>query len=217
MTAFDGEGIAAVGRADWLATRGKPGLFHYATADKRHWLIYKIGAESNGGSDYPPPSLQNRLVVAMYAERDGWMCHLCHGPIEQGSTYGGRDRHAASPDHVTPRADGGTDHPSNIKTAHLSCNKGRGRKPLLNTFSVSDSPPTHHALTEDVHTDSHPEGKGGEGKGSRKGNGALLPRALRALALDTPTALPAPCEELEFASQVQTARASVAGSGRGER
>jgi hypothetical protein len=74
-------------------------------------------------SKLPPPSLQSRQVRLMYARRDGWQCHLCGNAINP-------ERAEPSPDHLIPRAEGGGDHPSNIRTAHLSCNKGRGAKPL---------------------------------------------------------------------------------------
>lgn len=74
-------------------------------------------------SKLPPPSLQNRQVRLMYARRDGWHCHLCGIGINP-------KRAEPSPDHVIPRVEGGSDYPSNIRTAHLRCNMSRGAKPL---------------------------------------------------------------------------------------
>lgn len=89
----------------------------------------------------PPPSLQSRAVIEMYARRDGWICHLCKGPIDDewhagpGDPYdpmGPLDRRSLnpSPDHLKPRSQGGSDYPSNIATAHVGCNKARADRPV---------------------------------------------------------------------------------------
>lgn len=74
-------------------------------------------------SRLPPPSIQNLATKEMYGRRDGWRCHLCLGEIDQ--TYAGNDDLILSMDHVVPIASGGSDYPSNIKAAHVTCNKGR--------------------------------------------------------------------------------------------
>ena len=51
-------------------------------------------------------------------EKKCWICNQPIHPHEQ-----------ASADHVTPRSAGGTDHPSNLRAAHLTCNKQRGAAP----------------------------------------------------------------------------------------
>jgi hypothetical protein len=88
----------------------------------------------------PPPSLQSRAVIEMYARRDGWVCHLCKGPIDDEWHAAPMDIYAPdatdrralnpSPDHLTPRSQGGSDYPSNVATAHVGCNKSRGDGPV---------------------------------------------------------------------------------------
>lgn len=55
-----------------------------------------------------------RYVLA----RDGTICWIC------GKAG------ANSVDHLTPRSAGGSDDPSNLAAAHLSCNSRRGTTPL---------------------------------------------------------------------------------------
>ena len=121
---MDGEGISSANYGDWKAALGTPGLWCYRS--RGLFYIYTIGAESRpGGSDYPPPSVQNRDVVRMYAGRDGWVCHLCGGQIVDVA-----GKHAPSVDHLAPRVQGGSDYPTNLRAAHLSCNKSRGSRAL---------------------------------------------------------------------------------------
>jgi 5-methylcytosine-specific restriction endonuclease McrA len=55
-----------------------------------------------------------RTLVAHVVERDAGICWLCgqHG--------------ATTADHVRRFADGGTDDVSNLRAAHVACNKRRG-------------------------------------------------------------------------------------------
>lgn len=88
----------------------------------------------------PPPSLQSREVIEMYARRDGWICHLCKGLVDHewhpapADPYdpASQDRRPlnASPDHVVSRSRGGSDYPSNIATAHVGCSKARGDRAI---------------------------------------------------------------------------------------
>lgn len=77
-------------------------------------------------SKFTPPSIQNTSVVHMYAKRDGFICHLCNEPIT-----GENIKNVYSPDHLVPRSKGGSDYPSNIKTSHISCNKSKRDKLLI--------------------------------------------------------------------------------------
>jgi len=66
-------------------------------------------------------------VTPIY-ERDDGNCHLCGEPAPLHTygkmwLYGGQ---AASVDHVRPQYFGGSDHPSNLRWAHQSCNSYRG-------------------------------------------------------------------------------------------
>lgn len=159
---FDDEGIACVAYDEWREWRGLPGVWCYRTYGR--FYVYAIGFESAGGagSEMPPPSLQNRDVVRMYAARDSWVCHLCGGQIEDG-----RGLHAPSVDHLTPRKFGGTDYPTNLRAAHLSCNKGRGARPLLAERASSDSRPAQRVPPPTLAKGIGREGKGREleGKG----------------------------------------------------
>jgi len=49
------------------------------------------------------------------AERDGWTCHIC------GQGYLAHE--AWEVDHDQPLAKGGTNHLSNLRLAHKSCNR----------------------------------------------------------------------------------------------
>lgn len=77
---------------------------------------------------FPPPSIQNREVQRAYGERDRWICHLCKGAIAR-EPIAVPDL-SLSLDHLEPRALGGTDYPSNVAAAHLSCNKSRRDGPI---------------------------------------------------------------------------------------
>lgn len=61
-------------------------------------------------------------------DRDGWMCQICHEPVEPDLDP--QDRMAATLDHVVPRSltlfpD---DSPQNLRLAHRSCNSRRGNR-----------------------------------------------------------------------------------------
>lgn len=140
-------------------------------------------------SKLPPPAWNNQPVVMLYARRDQFTCHLCGHPVneswapavEDPYAPGSRDMSSLnpSPDHVTPRSLGGTDYPSNIRTAHVSCNKGRGNRPVESftmprivadllglSRSVNDS--RTDSVNDSVNPtliDSLPEGNGKEGNG----------------------------------------------------
>ncbi|MGW8988689.1 HNH endonuclease [Streptomyces zhihengii] len=106
-------------------------------------------------SKLPAPSLQNSAVRYLYGRRDGFICHLCGGDIAQQPTAD--DRFNLSIDHLTPQARGGSDHPSNLRSAHQSCNKGRRDRPAEEfeephsmRGSVNDS------LNDSAHDDEPP-------------------------------------------------------------
>lgn len=104
-------------------------------------------------SKLPPPSIQNSDYKTVIYSRDKHICHLCGEAVninEQNNIVGSK---APSLDHLKPVSVGGNDYPSNLKLAHLSCNKSRKNKPMPND-DVNDSV-----------NDSLTEGKGKEGKG----------------------------------------------------
>ncbi len=57
-----------------------------------------------------------RTARAQVLARDHRICHICGLP------------EADSVDHLTAKALGGTDNPSNLAAAHLSCNSARGAR-----------------------------------------------------------------------------------------
>lgn len=61
-------------------------------------------------------------------ERDGWICHLCKGKVDQARPR--TDPLGATIDHIVPRSEGGADSPANVATAHLKCNLAKGIKPM---------------------------------------------------------------------------------------
>ncbi|MCW2545407.1 MAG: hypothetical protein JWM40_2959 [Frankiales bacterium] len=91
---------------------------------------------------FPPPSIQNRDVQQMYGRRDRWTCHLCSFPILLTTDDSTCDL-ALSLDHVEVRIAGGSDYPSNIRAAHISCNKAR-RDKAVEDFIVPNT--VLHAL-----------------------------------------------------------------------
>ncbi len=58
---------------------------------------------------------QARAAILLHADR----CHIC-GELPT-------DSDPLEADHIIPHGDGGTDHPSNLRPAHRSCNRRRGR------------------------------------------------------------------------------------------
>lgn len=118
-------------------------------------------------SKLPPPSIQNGDVLQAYVRRDHNTCHLCGAEC---STEHDHRELWPSLDHVTPRSEGGSDYPTNIRLSHTSCNKGRGARPVESVSvprSVSEA--VNRSVTESV-TDTLPmtvnrsplEGRGGE-------------------------------------------------------
>jgi len=106
----------------------------------------------------PPPSIQNLEVKFAYAKRDRWICHLCNKIIPHPTTHSNRVL-MLSLDHLTPQVRGGSDHPSNLLSAHSGCNSSRRDRPIeqfTEPFSLS--------VLNDSLNDSVTEGKG-------KGNG----------------------------------------------
>lgn len=127
----DGEGLLHIGPPTRacpaeLAPLVEHGLvFLYVGRHPRARFAYlpRLAPRSRPSSDLPPPSLQNGGIVKMYAARDNWTCHLCGLPIYTGWNL---RPWWPSPDHLIPRARGGTDYPSNIKASHFHCNIARG-------------------------------------------------------------------------------------------
>jgi hypothetical protein len=169
-------------------------------------------------SKLPAPSLQNRQVRLMYGRRDGWECHLCGYRIDLAKSD-------PSPDHVTPRVEGGSDYPSNIRASHEWCNKRRGAKPVEScddgalddeggTVTSSDDgaldgdrliaagQSTRDSLNSAVNSSS-PEGRGGEGRGGGSARGVQRVNVASRLA---ETAPPGPEPPLKCPEHANTRR-----------
>lgn len=59
-------------------------------------------------------------------DRDGWICQLCHRPIEPSLRH--PDPGSASLDHRVPLAAGGTHTMANVWASHLQCNLRKGAR-----------------------------------------------------------------------------------------
>lgn len=111
------------------------GMFHsYRAGKSQQPFAYVVGFQKHqkinrpSASRLPPPPLQRSETADMYRRRDGGVCHLCGGDIDDHA--GGHDDFLISLDHIVPVSSGGTDHPSNIRAAHQTCNKGRGNRTI---------------------------------------------------------------------------------------
>lgn len=100
-------------------------------------------------SRLPPPSIHNIDVLARYRERDENTCGIC-GEAMNAFVGGGPEEYKSSLDHITPRAHGGTDYPSNMRLAHLSCNKRRGATPDPDDDPDGVNPAVNRSLNEAV-------------------------------------------------------------------
>lgn len=66
------------------------------------------------------------ISIEALAQRDNWICHLCHQPVPKDVAR--RSKLRATRDHVIPRSLGGPDVAENLKLAHKSCNQRRGNR-----------------------------------------------------------------------------------------
>ncbi len=65
-----------------------------------------------------------RVVPTEIADRDGWVCGICDGPIDELLRW--PHPGSLSMDHVVPLAMAGPHEPSNVQAAHLRCNVAKG-------------------------------------------------------------------------------------------
>jgi hypothetical protein len=77
-----------------------------------------------------PPPLGDPAVVRMYAERDGWLCHLCGEEIPREPLEGVVDGVPLEHlnlvvDRIVPRSSKGSDYPTNVAVAHAACSLAR--------------------------------------------------------------------------------------------
>lgn len=76
---------------------------------------------------------RRRLMVDAFVEmfdrqeifvRDGWICQLCHEPIDQAARW--PNQMSASVDHIIPITLGGEHSRANVQASHLICNIRKG-------------------------------------------------------------------------------------------
>lgn len=86
------------------------------------------------------------------ADRDGWVCWLCEGPIDRDAPDGSPGQ--ATVDHVVPRSRGGRTELANLRLAHRRCNGVRGNHlPELDwpeRFAAIDPAPVWQSLARIV-------------------------------------------------------------------
>ena len=114
------EEVCAAGIVFWYVGGRSQQPLGYIVNFLKHQKINRPGP-----SRLPPPPLTDQKVKAMYAARDGNICHLCCLPLDAEWSEKYQSDFTVSPDHLTPQSAGGSDFPSNIKAAHLTCNKGK--------------------------------------------------------------------------------------------
>ena len=71
-------------------------------------------------------SESERFTRLEVADRDNWICGLCHGPVDSTLKY--PDPLSASLDHITPLSLGGLHIRANAQLAHLRCNLSKGNR-----------------------------------------------------------------------------------------
>lgn len=93
--------------------------------------LFKRHYRERAGVSYratPKDWIDPDVRLSLY-DRDSWICHLCSEPVVRNAHF--NDDYAPSLDHVIPRSKGGSDDPSNLRTAHRICNSMRQDAPLL--------------------------------------------------------------------------------------
>lgn len=78
------------------------------------------------GSD---PFARRQLRVVLFEEQGGLCCWCGHKMTI--AAKGSMRQDYATFEHITPKADGGTDDRSNLKLAHRKCNHARGQAMVL--------------------------------------------------------------------------------------
>ena len=64
-------------------------------------------------------------------ERDGWVCGICKGPIDQEARW--PNTGCATIDHIVPLVLGGDDTPENVQSAHGYCNFSKNSRYTVST------------------------------------------------------------------------------------
>ncbi len=96
----------------------------------------------------PAPSIQNNDYHKAIFQRDGFICHICGEYTDIMQDLNKVGSHFPSIDHVKPKKNGGSDYPSNLKTACISCNKSKGCKVPITFQEHSENGPEQKKLKE---------------------------------------------------------------------
>jgi hypothetical protein len=84
----------------------------------------------------PIASIQNKEFKEAIFKRDGYRCHLCKRTCDPFGKLNVVASNVASIDHIIPQSKGGGHYPSNLITACISCNKGRGNKSVSEYLEI---------------------------------------------------------------------------------
>jgi 5-methylcytosine-specific restriction endonuclease McrA len=82
----------------------------------------------------PAPSIQNNSYKDSIFRRDGYICYLCGEFTDISDDLNKVGSKFPSIDHIKPKSKGGSDYPTNLKTACISCNKSKQNKDIPRTF-----------------------------------------------------------------------------------
>lgn len=110
-------------------------VFNYSSANQKYLWIIKFRVyqriDKPQRPNNPAPSIQNSKYAKAIHKRDGYQCHLCHCQCSEFQEIGKPvDPCTASVDHIIPISKNGSNYPTNLKTACISCNKSRGNRDL---------------------------------------------------------------------------------------
>lgn len=125
------ERIKEARQRGWVRPDREPSKVKFRSADcsqcgcalTRAVLVEPLCASCRGNRPGYNIKISRAARLAIY-ERDGWTCQICteavDPAVDPNSTWG------ATLDHITPKARGGSDDPSNLRLAHRWCNSVRG-------------------------------------------------------------------------------------------
>lgn len=98
------------------------------TNKKRQRKVWKAAKRNGWKPEANPPKdrMLPRWLRFEILKRDGFQCRYCGARPADGAVL--------QIDHITPRAEGGTDEPTNLTTACRDCNTGKGARALMEAF-----------------------------------------------------------------------------------
>ncbi|MFP3637617.1 HNH endonuclease [Paraburkholderia sp. SIMBA_054] len=117
-------------RAEFMVSRGKAEVFAVAP-----FTIRLLRSPGDGASPTPSTGLsgnqkkKRKRKVARLHERDGSNCFYC------GKVMPPDDM---TLEHLLAKADGGSDHPSNLVLAHAACNQMAADMPVIGKVLLRD-------------------------------------------------------------------------------